>query len=155
MGSPGRGRDLVDQVAEVQRAAHIVQDARASQGVDGSDDVDRLALGEERAKGLVDLSVRLAVEVVGLEDLHDVGHRLGGQQHGTEDRALGIEVLGRYPVAGDLDDLVSDAHHADPPLDRHEPDDRRYASHPPADSGERVWIAAPQVGIGSLLSLPA
>ena len=39
----GRGRDLVDQVAEVERTADLVEDALALERLDGGDDVDRLA----------------------------------------------------------------------------------------------------------------
>ena len=121
VGGSGRGRHLVDQIAQVQRATHIVQDAGAPQGIDGRDDVDGLALGEEHTERLIDLAVGRTVEVVCLEDLDDVGHRFGGQEHRAQDRSLGIEVLWGHPVPGDLDDFVSDARHSRPLLHRSNP----------------------------------
>ena len=59
--------------------------ARFSASIAG-DDVDGLAPGVEPAQDLVDPAVGGAVEVVGLQDLDDVGDGLGREHHGAEDR---------------------------------------------------------------------
>lgn len=56
------------------------------------------ALGVEVEDRLVDGLVRGAVEVMALDDLHDIGDGVLGQEHAAEDRLLGIEVLGRHPL---------------------------------------------------------
>ena len=48
------------------------------------------------------------VEVIGLEDLDDVGDGLLGLEHGPQDRLLGIEVVRRYSIVEpDLSDRRS------------------------------------------------
>jgi hypothetical protein len=40
-----------------------------------------------------------AIEVAGLEDLDDVGHRLVGQEHRSEDGGLGLQVVWRKAMS--------------------------------------------------------
>ena len=112
MDGAGRGGHLLDEVAQVQRTADLVEEALASQRLDGGDRVDGLTVREQRAKRRVDPAVRGPVEVVGLEDLDDVGHRVGREHHRAEHGLLGLEVLGRHAVpAGEVDDVFSRACH--------------------------------------------
>ena len=91
----GGGRNLLDQVPHIQRAADVLQHAGALQRFDAGDDVDGLALGVQPTEDLVDPAVGGAIEVVGLQDLDDVGDGLRGEHHGAQDRFLGLDVLGR------------------------------------------------------------
>ncbi len=117
--------DLLADPHEAAQRRHLLDDPRVVLGVRGSrhdggelcdlggaadalelaalvelvrerDRVDRLALAVEGEGGPVDRAVRLAVEVTGLEHLGDGADRRGRQQHGAENRLLGLQVLRRH-----------------------------------------------------------
>jgi hypothetical protein len=82
------------QLVQANATADSFQLASLLQLVDQGDRIDGLALGVERERRAVDLGVALAVEVRGVEDLAHRPDRARGEQHGPEDRFLGLEVLG-------------------------------------------------------------
>jgi hypothetical protein len=58
--------------------------------------VGGLPLAEQRRDGREDVSVGRLVEVLRPADLHGRGDGVPGQEHGTEQRLLGFEIVGRY-----------------------------------------------------------
>ena len=97
-GGRGRRRDLVGQVGQVDAPADVLERAVTLERDGGRDDVDRLAPGEQATQRGVDATVRRTVEVVGLEDLDDVGDGLVRQEHRAEHRGLGLHVVRRQPM---------------------------------------------------------
>ena len=116
VGRRGRGGDLVGEVAQVEGAADLVEDPLALEHLDRGDEVDRLAPRVHAAQGLVDAGVGAAVEVLGLEDLDDVGDGLRGEHHGADDRLLGLQILRRDPSvpAWHPADILDDARQPSP-----------------------------------------
>ena len=82
-------RDLVDP----RLAADLVELALLVELVGDRDRVDRLALLVQLERGAVDLRVRLAVEVAGVDDVARRLDRRLRQHHRAEHRLLGVEVL--------------------------------------------------------------
>ena len=122
----------------------------------GRDDVDRLAAREEAPQRPVDAPVRRTVEVVGLEDLDDVGDGLVRQEHRAEHRCLGLHVVRRKPVplAGrQASDIVGRARHLPLPLEAHAaggpvPQSGTLRPAGEGDSGQPLWIV-PRAGRGA------
>ncbi len=80
---------------EVGGAAHPGHLAAFLQLVEDRDGVGRLAAAVEVGDDLVDHLVGRAVEVVGAQDLDDVGDGVLRQQHAAEDRLLRVDVVRR------------------------------------------------------------
>jgi hypothetical protein len=96
---------------DVEMTPDVLQDPPSAELLDGGDGVDRLPAGVDRAEGLEDLPVRGPVEVLGPDQLDDIGDRFRRQHHRAEHRLLGLEVVGRHPVRPDPPDLLRRAHH--------------------------------------------
>ncbi len=94
----GGGRDGLHQGVQIRRSADLGDLPALDQLGGDRDRVGRLALGVEVEDRGVDGLVRRAVEVVALDDLHDVGDGVLGEQHAAEDRLLRVQVLGRHPL---------------------------------------------------------
>ena len=108
----GRGRDLVGEVPDVQRAADVVESPLPPEGLHGGQLVDGLPARVQLAEHLEDPPVRRTVEVLGLEELDDVGDGLGRQHHRTEGSRLRLHVVRRDaldPRPLKVDDVVSRA----------------------------------------------
>ena len=91
------GRDLVGEALDLGAATGGVELAGLREELGDGERVDRLVALIEGLDRLVDEPVALAVEVVTVQA--DVGEdgvqRRRGDHHRAEDRALGVEVLGR------------------------------------------------------------
>ena len=98
----GRGDQLVEQVDEVLAPDRLVR-SQGGQLVLEGDAVDGLAAGREGAHGLEHLAMRVAVEVLGLEQLEDLVERGVVEQNSAQDAPLGVQVLRRDPSAGHRD----------------------------------------------------
>ena len=92
------GRRLVRQAREVGPAADRLELVAPLERLGDGDDVDRLAALEQVEDGRVDPPVRLAVEVLGAEELGDLDDRVAVDEDGAEHRLLGLETLGRQAV---------------------------------------------------------
>ena len=91
----GGGRDRLGEGVQVKRAPHPGGLATLGQfGVD-RDRVDRFPSGEQVDDRLVDDLVRGAVEVRGVDDLHDLGDGVLRQEHATKDALFGLDVMRR------------------------------------------------------------
>lgn len=93
-----RRRHALDQGVQVGRAADLRDFATAGEFLPQRDRVDRLALAVHVDDGAVDRLVGGLVELVALEDLHDLGDGVLGQLHPAEDGLLGVLVLRRDPL---------------------------------------------------------
>ena len=93
VGRVGGGRHARDQRVQVGRAADAAEVAGVGQRGRDGDRVGRLAPAVEVEDRVEDRRVDRPVEVVGLEDLDDVGDRVLGQQHAAEHALLGRDVL--------------------------------------------------------------
>ena len=116
-GVPGEvrrcGDDLVEQVDELV-AADRLERAQRGQLVLDRDAVDRLVLPEQPAHGFEDLAVRVAVELLRLDDLDHVRKRLAVEQDAAEQAALGVEIVRRNAAVGQRDDVGGCAHGSHP-----------------------------------------
>ena len=83
-------------------SADLLQAARLAQVLADREHVDRLARGVELEHRLVDRTVTLAVEVVGLEVFVDQERIHGplGEQDRSQHRLLGLEIVGRRDARG-------------------------------------------------------
>ena len=97
LGIRGR-RGLFEGLADRLVAAGLLEVSPAGQFVDQGDRVDRLAEVVEVADRPVDDLMAVAVEVLDLEQRHDVVERLVVEQEAAEDAQLGLDILGREPV---------------------------------------------------------
>ena len=88
-----RGRDGVDQVAEVRDAAHLIEPVASSQLLGDSAGVGRNARVIAGEHGLVDLRVTLHVEVLDLEPRGDRHNCLAVEQDGAKRRLLGLDIV--------------------------------------------------------------
>ena len=77
----GRGRDLVGEVPDVQRAADVIERPLASEGFHRGQLIDGVPASVELAEHLEDPPVRGSIEVLGLQEFDDVGDGLGRQHH--------------------------------------------------------------------------
>jgi len=100
------GRDERRELVQADAPADGLDLAALLELIGERDRVDRLALRVEREGGAIDLRVRLAVEVAGVDDLADGPDRAGGDHHRAEDTFLGFQVLwgngGRRSDRGEL-----------------------------------------------------
>ena len=115
----GRGRDLVGQVPDVQRAADVVERPLPAEGFHGGQLIDGFPTRVQLVEHLEDPPVRRTIEVLGLQELDDVGDGLGRQHHRPEGRGLRLHVVGRnavIPVARKADDVVGRADDTAHPL---------------------------------------
>ena len=144
----GRGAGL--QGDEHGRPADRLQQVGPAQLVGHRDRVGRLALGVERGDGVEDVAVGRLVEVVGVELDLDRGHDgVAAEEHGAEQRLLGLEVVGWDPgarrwrasgrAAGDgVDDLGHGWVHHDPDgLGTTSPQSSGFPGGRPAGSGRQ------------------
>ena len=99
-GGVGRGRRRGLEVDQGAGAADGLEQAGPPQLVGDGDGVGRLALGVERGDGVEDVAVGRLVEVVDGDDLDGRRDGVARQQHGPEQRLLGLEVVGRDPARG-------------------------------------------------------
>ena len=130
MRRAGRRGNLVDQVPQVEGAADLVEEPDRRSASTAVMMSTGSPWANSAANGRVDLAVRGPVEVLGVEDLDDVGHGVGRQEHRPEHRPFGFEVLRREAMAGrDADDLFSRACHPwTPPFRTPTPTDARTAT---------------------------
>ena len=95
-GVAGGGRARLER-QQGREAAHQVVQVGAAQFLGDGDGVDRLALRVQGADGVVDMAVDGLVEVVGAQvDVDGRGDGVARQQHGAEERLLGLQVVGRH-----------------------------------------------------------
>ncbi len=87
----GRGRHL--EIDEGSGPTDRLEQTRPAQLVGDRDGVGRLAGAVQRHDGLEYVAVRGTVEVLGDDHVDRIAHRVARQQHGSEQRALGFEVL--------------------------------------------------------------
>ncbi len=104
-GVRGRGYQG-GELVQADPAPDVIELAPLLQLVGQRDRVDRLALRVEREGGAVDLRVRLPVEIARVDDLAHGPDGAGGDHHRSQNRFLGLEVLGRDRGAiGDRSEL--------------------------------------------------
>ena len=119
MRGGGRGRDLVGEVPDVQRAADVIERSLAPEGFHRGQLIDGVAARVQLAEHLEDPPVGRSVEVLGLQELDDVGDGLGRQHHRAKGRCFRLHVVGRdagRPVPRKADDVVSRADDTAHPL---------------------------------------
>jgi len=83
--------------SELRATTHPIEQAHGLQLRRESDVVDRLTRGEEVERRPVDLAVVLAIEVFGVQELQDLGDRKRVEQYRSDDRHLGVKVVGGHP----------------------------------------------------------
>ena len=96
----GGGRNALDDLGEDFMTADLIELIALLQLLGEGDGVDRLAGIVEVANGGVDHLVRIAVEVAGAQEDHDVMKGLVVEQNAAQNASLGFEVLGWKAVAG-------------------------------------------------------
>ena len=89
-----RGR-RVDELHEVRGAADLREALAIAEPRGDGRHVDGRADERELDGGLEDARVRVAVEVLGLQDLEDAVERVAIEQHGREDGGFGVEIVDR------------------------------------------------------------
>ncbi len=89
-----RGRHRVHQAGQVRRSPDLVEPIPPCQLVPQRDEVDRLALSVEREHRLEDVTVLLAIEVRGVQEVRDAQDRLRVDEDGAEDALLRLDSLG-------------------------------------------------------------
>lgn len=121
-GDVAHGGHRVEQLGHVGGSTDLGEALAVAQPRRDGHHVDRRARLGERDHGLVDAAVRLAVEVLGLEQLEHPIERVTLQQHGREHRGLGVEVVRRHTprhdgrLAGSLSLAERRTRHSSPPL---------------------------------------
>ena len=85
---------------QIWRPADPAEVPRVGERRGHGDRVGRLATPVQVKDRVEDRRMGRPVEVTGLEDLHDVGDGVLGQQHPAEYALLGGDVLGRRTVVG-------------------------------------------------------
>ncbi len=100
---PAEARHAAGQLVDRRLAAGLLELARRLQVLADREHVDRLALAIEHEHRLVDETMAVAVEVVGLQALLDdeAVHRPVGEQDATEHGLLGLERVRRGDAGGD------------------------------------------------------
>jgi hypothetical protein len=89
------------QADEDARAADGIEHAGPAQRLGDSDRVGRVTLGVEGGDGVEDVAVGRLVEVVGRQlDLDRGDDGVAAEQHGAEQRLLGLDVVRGHPGAG-------------------------------------------------------
>ncbi len=88
-----RARHAVDQARDVRRPADLVEFARAAQLLFQRDQIDRVVALGERDHLVEDAAVRVAIEVIGVDDLDRFVHRFVAQDHRAEHGAFGFEIV--------------------------------------------------------------
>ena len=86
----GRCRHGFLEQRQLGAASHPFQDAELLQLGRQGDVVDRLTLPEEVLGGPIDVAVVLPVEVLGMQELQDLGDREWVEKNGSKHRHLGI-----------------------------------------------------------------
>ena len=94
----GRARELRD----VRAASAALEEAFRVQALAERQEVYRVALLHELAHAVEDVAVLLRIEGVRLYGVRDVMDSIRLQEQGTEERALGVEALGRDAKRGVL-----------------------------------------------------
>ena len=89
----GRPRHPVDERGDVGRAANLFELARPREVFLEGDQIDGAAALGERHHLLEDPAMRVAVEIVRLEELGRLVERLVVDENGAQNRALGLEVV--------------------------------------------------------------
>ncbi len=89
----GHGGRRVGELGQVARPADLRELLAIAEPRGHRDDVDRRAQRGEVVRGLEDLAVGVAVEMLGLEDLEHAVEGLAAEEHGGEHRGLGVEVV--------------------------------------------------------------
>ena len=125
------------ELGDLRGAADALELASLVELVRERDRVDRLALAVEGEGRPVDRAVRLAVEVGGVEHLRDGADRGGREQHGAEDRLLGLQVLRRHDRRRDA---RSDGHGRSQPVPNGHGKKRGDA---PAEQGKKNMCSYP------------
>ncbi len=94
----GRGSGRLD-LEQRGASADELEEIGAAELLGDGDRIGRLALPVERLDRVVDVAVRRLVEVGDFDSsLHRGGDRVAGEQHGAEQRLLGLEVVRRHPT---------------------------------------------------------
>ena len=96
----GGGGDAGHQGVEERGAADVGQGAVAAQLLLDGDGVDGVAVAVQLEDRTEDRAVGRAVEVVLAQQLEDLGDGVLGEQHGAEDRFLGLDVMGWDALVG-------------------------------------------------------
>ena len=91
-----RGR--IRQLRQVGPPADLLEVLAALQGFGNRDQIHRLPALEQLEHRLVDVAVRLAVEVHRLQEFRDLDDRLAVDEDRPEDRLLGLEAVWRETV---------------------------------------------------------
>ena len=95
VGDVGGGRDAGGELGDVSRAADRFELAARAQRVGHRDGVDRLVAVRQLGHHAKDLAMRLAIEVVGVEDFEGLVDGLVLEQDRAEHRLLGLQILRR------------------------------------------------------------
>src|SRR5690606_10278816 len=98
----GGTRHAVGQAADVGRPAHVVELARSRQLVLQRDQVDRQAPLRQADHLVEDPPVRVAEEVLGVDDLGRLVEGVVVDQDGAENALLGFEVVRQRAIHGGL-----------------------------------------------------
>ena len=97
LGGAGGGGSRRLEFQQQARSAYLVQQSGPGQGLSHGDRISRLSRGVQATDRLEHVTVRGLVEVLGVDDLQRVGNGVARQQHGAEERGLGVEVVRRDP----------------------------------------------------------
>ena len=95
VGDVGGGRDAGGELGDVSRAADRLELAARAQRVGHRDGVDRLVAVRQLGHHAKDFAMRLAIEVVGVEDFKGLVDGLVLEQDRAEHRLLGLQILRR------------------------------------------------------------
>ncbi len=95
VGDVRRGRHLLDKLAQIRRAADVLQLATRPQRVGQRHQIHRLAAQVEILHGAQDLAVRLAIKIVGDDELDGAVERGVVEQNPAQDRFLGLHAVRR------------------------------------------------------------
>ena len=89
----GRARHAVDERGDVGRAADLVELARPPELLLQRDEIDRVVALRQLDHLVEDAPVRVAEEIVGVDDLGGEVERVVVQQDRAEHRPLGLEIV--------------------------------------------------------------
>ena len=154
----GRARHAVDERRDVGRPPDTLEHARAAEFFLERHEIDRQAALAERDHLVEDQAMRLAEEVLAVDQLGGLVDRVVAQHDGAEHRALGIEIVWqrarRFEDVGHgskgrraCEEGGSYIHLAPPPRSRETRRDRACGgrgSHPPAKDNGRCrqpWLS--------------